>query len=71
MYAECMSIVSGSASPPMNAAILLHEAVDGVCRERAARVSPKVRAVATGTAARTVGYVDGEGHLVRYFLKNY
>ena len=53
------------------AAVFLHEAVDGACRERAARVSPKVRAVATGTAARTVGYVDGEGHLVRYFLKNY
>ena len=53
------------------AAILLHEAVDGACRERAARVSPKVRAVATGTAARTVGYVDGESYLVRYLLKNY
>ena len=53
------------------AAVFLHEAVDGVCRELAARVRPEIWAVATGTAARTVGYVDGESYLVRYLLKNY
>ena len=53
------------------AAVFLHEAVDGVGRELAARVRPEIWAVATGTAARTVGYVDGESYLVRYLLKNY
>ena len=53
------------------AAVFLHEAVVGVCRELAARVRPEIWAVATGTAARTVGYVNGESNLVRYLLKNY
>ena len=71
IYGFRLSISSHKSYACDVVAILLHEAIDVICRESAARVCPKIRTVATGTAARTVGYVNGESNLVRYLLKNY
>ena len=51
-------------------AVALDEGVDGIGVQRQADVLPQIVAVATGTAAGTVGDVDGQRDLVGYFLKN-
>ena len=52
------------------ATITLHEPVDGVHGERFTNVIPQILAVATGTTTRTIGDVDGKGHLVWNLLKD-
>ena len=51
-------------------AVLLDKAVDGGSVKRRAAVLPQVLAVASRTAARAVGDIDGQGYLVGYLLKN-
>lgn len=52
-------------------AILAHEAVDDSRSEFFAFVGPEVFAVTSRASAWTVGYVDGQRHLVWHFLKDY
>ena len=52
------------------ATVTLHEPVDGVHGERFTNVIPQILAVTTGTTTRTIGDVDGKGHLVRNLLKD-
>ncbi len=51
-------------------AVVSDEAVDDIRCELLANVLPQVAAMATWAMARAVGDVDGERHLVRYFLKD-
>ena len=52
------------------ATVTLHEPVNGVHGERFTNVIPQILAVTTGTTTRTIGDVDGKGHLVRNLLKD-
>lgn len=51
-------------------AVLRHKIVDCIGVQRHTDVLPQVAAVAAGTTAGAVGYVDGQGHLIRNLLEN-